>query len=186
MLIDITLKITPDMVQTAHNNANMVLSGHVGTHFDVMDKEFPLDYTRRTGLVFDVSHVTDRDIDVSDIDLTAVEPTMFVAFYTGFIDRVPYASPDYFARHPQLSCELIQAFVDKGISILGIDFAGVRRGREHVPQDQYCADRGVFVIENLCDLDALLGQGGRFTACTYPMNYVGMTGLPCRVVADIP
>ena len=186
MLIDITLKITPDMVQTAHTNGNMVLSGHIGTHFDVMDKEFPLDYTQRPGLVFDVSHITDRDIDLSDIDLSAVEPTMFVAFYTGFIDRVAYASPAYFAHHPQLSCALIRALVEKGVSIVGIDFAGVRRGKEHVPQDQYCADHGVFVIENLCHLDRLLPHNGRFTACTYPMNYVGMTGLPCRVIASIP
>ena len=36
----------------------------------------------------------------------------------------------------------IRAMVGPGIFI-GVDFAGVRRGKEHTPMDQYCADRGV-------------------------------------------
>ena len=113
MLIDITLKITPKMTADAQNNEKITLSGHLGTHFDVMDKEFPLEYTARQGIVLDVSSVKARDID------------------------------------------------------------------------QYCADRGVFVIENLCNLKAVLDAGGRFTARTCPMNFSEMTGLPCRVIAEI-
>lgn len=61
----------------------------------------------------------------------------------------------------------------------------IRSGREHTPKDQYCADRGVFVIENLCSLREVVDAGGGFTAHTYPMNYAEMTGLPCRVVAEL-
>lgn len=184
MLIDITLKLTPKMITDPQGNP--ALAGHWGTHFDVMDKVFPLDYTQRDGLVFDVSGITGRDIEASDIDLSAVKQNMFIAFYTGFIDKISYGEPGYFTQHPQLSNELIRALVEKGISIIGIDFAGVRRGKEHVPVDQQCADKGVFVIENLCDLDVVLEKGGLFTACTYPMNFAGMTGLPCRVIANVP
>lgn len=84
-----------------------------------------------------------------------------------------------------MSNELIDALLDKDISIIGVDFAGVRRGKEHTPKDQYCADRGVFIIENLCNLKAVLDNGGYFQANTYPMNYAEMTGLPCRVVAEV-
>lgn len=184
MLIDITLPLTPKMIADPMGNPS--LAGHWGTHFDVMDKEFPLDYTQREALVFDVSGITDRDIEVSDVDLSAVKQNMFVAFYTGFINQVGYGEPGYFTQHPQLSNDLIQALLEKGISIIGIDFAGVRRGKEHIPVDQHCADTGVFVIENLCDLDVVLEKGGFFTACTYPMNFAGMTGLPCRVIATVP
>lgn len=69
--------------------------------------------------------------------------------------------------------------------MIGIDFAGVRRGKEHTPKDQYCADRGTFIIENLCNLKNLAQQTEYFTANTYPMNYADMTGLPCRVVAEV-
>ena len=69
MKIDITMNITPEMLQDAYENKNKALEGHIGTHFDVMDKNFPLEYTQREAVVFDVSSVKDRDIDVCDIDV---------------------------------------------------------------------------------------------------------------------
>lgn len=185
MLIDITLQITPKMVTDAQGNEKKALVGHLGTHFDVMNKEFPLEYTRRKGIVFDVSDITDRDIDVCNVDLSQVGADMFVAFYTGFIEEEGYGSKVYFTEHPQLSDELIDALLEKGVSIIGVDFAGVRRGKEHTPKDQYCADRGVFIIENLCNLKTIADKDGACIVNTYPMNYAEMTGLPCRVVAEI-
>lgn len=185
MLIDITLKITQKMLADAQGNPNKALVGHLGTHFDGMNKEFPLAYTQRKGIVFDVTGVWDRDIEISDIDLNAVEPDMFVAFHTGFLEQVGYGGRSYFSAHPQLSVSLIDALLSKGVSIIGIDFAGVRRGQEHIPTDQRCADRGVFIVENLCNLAEVLRHGGHFTACTYPMNCTEITGLPCRVIAKL-
>ena len=184
MLVDITLRVTPEMMGTAQENTAKTLVGHMGTHFDVMDKEFPLEYTQRRGVVFDVSHIADREIGPSDIDLEKVTAESFVAFYTGFVDRVAYGTPRYFREHPQLSVELIDALLGKKISIIGIDCAGIRRAPEHVPADQRCADEGVFVVENLCNLH-LLPEAEVFTARTFPLRYTGMTGLPCRVVAEI-
>lgn len=185
MLIDITLKITPKMAKDAQGNEKKALVGHLGTHFDVMNKEFPLEYTRRKGIIFDVSSVTERDIEITDIDLSKVEENMFVAFGSGFIEAEGYGTKRYFSEHPQLSNDLIEALLEKKVSLIGIDFAGVRRGKEHTPKDQYCADRGTFIIENLCNLKILAQQGEYFTVNTYPMNYADMTGLPCRVVAEV-
>ena len=185
MLIDITLKITQKTLIDALESKNKSLVGHAGTHFDVMDKEFPLTYIERNGIVFDVRHVSGRDIDISDIGLNLVEKDMFVAFCTGFIEQVGYGERGYFTEHPQLTYDLINALLDKGVSIIGLDFAGVRRTPEHIPTDQHCADRDVFIIENLWNLPEVLRMGGRFTACTYPMNCSGMTGLPCRVIAKV-
>lgn len=185
MLIDITLKITRKMVTDAQGNEKKALVGHLGTHFDVMNKEFPLEYTKRKGIIFDVSTVEGRDIDIEDILLDKVEADMFVGFYTGFIEKEGYGGKVYFTEHPQLSDHLIDALLEKSISIIGIDFAGVRRGKEHTPKDQYCADRSVFIIENLCNLKAVLDVGGVGIINTYPMNYADMTGLPCRVVVEV-
>lgn len=146
---------------------------------------FPLEYTERDGIIFDVSSITGRDIEVNDINLELIHDNMFVAFYTGFIEEVGYGGSVYFKEHPQLSKNLIKVLVEKHISIIGIDFAGVRRGAEHTPTDQYCADQGVFIIENLCNLKSVLKHGTNFKAHTYPMNYAEMTGLPCRVVAEV-
>ena len=182
MLIDITLKITRVQLTEAMVHNNPALIGHAGTHFDVMDKEFPLVYTERKGIVFDVSHVEGRDIGIADIDLNQVEKDMFVLLRTGFIEQVPYGAKTYFTGHPQLSVALIDALVEKKISLIGLDFAGIRRTPEHIPMDQHLADNDIFVIENLVNLKALPAQGKAFTVCTYPMNCSGMTGLPCRVI----
>lgn len=184
MMTDITLKITPKMARDAQGNEKKALTGHLGTHFDVMNKEFPLEYTRRKGIVFDVREAAGRDIEMSDIDMSKVEADMFVAFYTGFIEKEGYGTKKYFTEHPQLSEALIDALTERKISIIGIDFAGVRRGREHTPTDQRCADLGVFIVENLCSLGELTGEKKGLVISTYPMNYAEMTGLPCRVVAE--
>lgn len=187
MLVDLSVKITKASNENALDNEKMVSFGHLGTHFDVMNKEFPLIFTRRNGLVFDVSGISDRDIEVSDIDINLVGADMFIAFYTSFIEKEKYGTKPYFTSHPQLSNELIDRLLERRISIIGIDCAGIRRGAEHTPKDQYCADRGVFIIENLCNLDKVLNgkNAMKFAANTYPINFEGMSGLPCRVVADI-
>lgn len=184
MLLDITLKVTPEMRSSAPEKDDRALVGHLGTHFDVMDKEFSLEYTRREGLVFDVSHIRDRDIEISDIDIDKVVRGQFVVFYTGYIDEQPYGTKPYFSNHPQLSYKLIDALLEKKISIIGIDCSGIRRSKEHTPADQYCADQGVFVVENLFNLRLLVSEKCQFTVHTYPVNYIGMTGLPCRVIAE--
>ncbi len=185
MLVDITYKIDAKNIKGFTPEAGAAPIGHLGTHFDIMDKEFPLHYTERVGVVFDVSHIRDRDIDLSDIDLEKVQKDSFVAICSGFIEEVDYSEPRYFKEHPQLSNELIDALIDKGVSIIGIDFAGVRRGAEHSPKDKYCADRGLFIVENLCNLKAVIEQSKPFDVATYPMNFVGFSGVPCRVVAKI-
>ncbi|MBQ8183814.1 MAG: cyclase family protein [Clostridia bacterium] len=185
MKTDITLKITPEMLKDAQRNENKDLTGHLGTHFDVMNKEFPLEYTERKAVVFDVTSVKDRDIDVCDIDISKVSSDMFVVFYTGFIESEKYGTQRYFKEHPQLSNELIDILLEKNISVIGVDFAGVRRGREHTPKDMYCADKGVFIIENLCNLKSIVDLEGELVIHTYPLNCVGITGLPCRVIAEM-
>ncbi len=187
MLVDLSVKVTRQINKDALDNEKMVSFGHLGTHFDVMNKEFPLQFTRRRGIAFDVRDIQIRDVELEDIEISLVEEGMFVAFHTGFIDTVAYGSKDYFTGHPQLSDQLIDGLLERKVSIIGIDCAGIRRGAEHTPKDQYCADRGAFIVENLCRLgDVLQGKkSAAFTANTYPISFADMTGLPCRVVAEI-
>ena len=118
------------------------------------------------------------------IDLEKIRFGDFVIFYTGFLEKAGYGTKEYFQAHPQLSNNLIEKWLDKKVSIIGIDCAGIRRGKEHTPMDQYCADHNAFVVENLDNLESLLMQN-EFTINTYPMKFSEMTGLPCRVVAKV-
>ncbi len=185
MLFDLTLRITPKMVSGAEGNEKRAVVGHLGTHFDVMDKDFPLEYTERKGIVFDVQKVAGRDIGITDIAINRVGKDMFVAFYTGTTETKEYGTKDYFTGHPQLSNGLIDELVNRKVSIIGVDCAGARRGPEHPLTDKRLAGLGIFVIENLYGFAALLKTADEFTACTYPMSYAEMSGLPCRVVARV-
>ncbi len=189
MRIDLTHPLSKEMMErfmVMATDKDFTLFGHFGTHFDVMDKEFPLEYCERNGKVFDVSAVKGRDIESEDFDISKVEPQDFVILRTATIETVEYGSDAYFNDHPQLSQRLIRTLVDMNISLLGFDMSGVRRGLEHVPADQFCADHNIFIIENLCDLDILLQQanGKAFKVHTYPSRFMGYTGLPCRVIAE--
>ncbi len=103
MLVDLTTKVEKSLFEELLNKSKTRIAtvGHIGTHFDVMDKVFPLDFAKRKGIVFDVSTVKDRDIDIIDIDLDKVKKDTFVAFYTGFIEKYPYGTEDYFKLQPQ-------------------------------------------------------------------------------------
>ncbi|MFO7611316.1 MAG: cyclase family protein [Clostridia bacterium] len=187
MLIDLSIEISVGTIEIAAGREKMVSFGHIGTHFDVMDKLFPLEFTRREGIVLDAGKVAGRDIDICDIDVGLIEKGDFVAIRTGFIETTAYGTEDYFQNHPQISEGLMDVLLDKGISIIGLDFTGLRRGAGHTAADAYCAERGVFVVENLCNLHKVLGgkEIARFTAHTYPVNYIGISGLPCRVIAEL-
>lgn len=185
MFCDLTLKITPKLIKDANGNEKKSLMGHMGTHFDVMDKEFPLEYLHLPAIIFDVSQY--KEIGIEHVDLNQVEEGMFVAFSTHFIEKVGYGNKEYFSNHPQLSNELIEELIKRKVAIIGIDCAGIRRGKEHTPIDQHCANHNVFVIENLCHLQDVMNNQS-FMKCminTYPVNYSDMTGLPCRVVAEV-
>ncbi len=89
-----------------------------------MDKEFPLRYTKREGLVFDVSGLSNQEIDVSDIDMNLISAEMFIAFYTGYIEKELYGTKSYFTSHPQLSNDLIDIFRSINCSIKSFDNCG--------------------------------------------------------------
>ncbi len=187
MLIDLTLSVDTALLDNISSTERMVRWGHLGTHFDGMDTEFSLEYWRLKGKLFDVRGYEDGIIGIGDIDPSVIEKGDFVIFYTGFLENQEYGSSIYFNDHPQLSYELIDLLLEKEVKIIGIDAAGLRRGEEHTPVDQRCADRGVFVVENIANLKSLNNAAGKkqFTVYTSPVNFKGMTGLPCRVIAEV-
>jgi kynurenine formamidase len=185
--LDLTIEIDESRWSEAIEKRKMSAFGHLGTHLDIMNKEFPLENTVLKGRILDVSSVRGKDIEVADVDLTDVVAGDFVLFYSGFLKEVGFGTEEYAKNHPQLSEGLIRFLVGRKVSMIGIDAAGIRRGAHHAPMDQYCADSGVLVVENLANLDVLSSSARRrrFTAYTFPLRLRGATGLPCRVVAEV-
>lgn len=162
-------------------------AGHIGTHFDVMNKEFSLENIVTKGHIFDISNIKSHEAKVEDLDLHKVCQNDFVIFHSGLLEKYGYGTDEYFSPHVELSDELIDCLLDKKVSFIGVDMVGIKGSKDHARIDQYCADNGVFVIENLDNLGLLLKEAGDkpFTVYTFPLNYHGFTGLPCRVVAEI-
>lgn len=187
MKIDLTVSVSKKMWNRVFENEEMSAIGHVGTHFDVKNKKFSLDNIIRKGKIFNVVGIIDRDIGIDDISMECIEENDFIIFYTGYLKKVGYGTKAYFKKHPQISIELIKLLIEKKVSLIGIDAAGMRRGAEHPKIDQYCADNNVFVIENLDNLDVLLKEvkQNTFTVYTFPINMEDMDGLPCRVIAEV-
>ena len=179
MLKDITLKITKQLQKKAPSN--QLLAGHLGTHFDCMNKQFPLEYARSKGYIIDVSTIREREVTINDVDLSKITKDMFVGFCFGFLDEVGYGTEEYHFG-PELSKKLIDALLEKKVRMIGVDLMGVRRGKEHTPTDQYCADHDVFIIENLCNMKNVTSRD--VIVNVYPLSFEGTTGLPCRVIVE--
>jgi kynurenine formamidase len=184
--IDLTLRIQKmnkvyKWAQT-QNNRDLVM-GHLGTHVDIyQSKTIPLEYMSTRGVLFDVSHITDREITLSDVDIDYIKPKDFILFRTGSIERNPYGSRHYFNKSTLLSWDLIKALVEEKIAFIGVDAPDIRKGKEHIEAEKWCEKYGVYIVENLVNLD----QIDPFKTCKISTMWLEdeeATGLRCRVVA---
>lgn len=189
MNIDITLafnKADLDPSILEHDAEKFFNSGHYATHIDThLKTKIPVDYMDCRALMFDVSAVQDRDIELSDFEATQICAQDCVIFKTDMIKRHPYGSKTYFLDHPQLSDQVIDFMIDKSVHIIGIDAAGIRRGDEHVIADKRCEANGIYIVENLTHLDQLNHVKQPFAVTLLWIEVPGRTGLPCRVIARV-
>lgn len=190
MLYDLTLSI--DMNDPVVGKANMdqhsfMSAGHIGTHLDTyLQTPIPPEFCVRRGKVFDATAFEGCDVDISVLGDQSVEAGDFAIFHTGFLDKHGYGTREYFKDHPQLSWELINHLIEAGVSFMGIDAAGVRRGDEHGVADRRAEAGGVYIIENLANIGVLAqaAHDSDFKVFTGWTGLRGYSGLSCRVIAD--
>ena len=184
MLLNLTTRVPPGspLLRQGAVERSLVSTGHVGTHLDTYRKKpIPLEYFRCPGVLFDVSGT--EEAGLTQGELSRIPKSAFVLFHTGHIQHYPYGDSRYFSPHPFLSQPLLQALVDLDIRFIGVDCPGIRPGREHRPADELCEERGIYVIENLCNLQHLKAPGA-FQVYTMWLEDPEQTGLPCRVIAE--
>ena len=190
MIIDLTTKISEEFLEwmeTSGTNKH-VDSGHIGTHLDIYKKSMiPIEYFNTNGVVIDVEKIANqRDITIKDVISVEIPQNSFVLFYTGRINEFEYGSEQYFAKHPQLSHELLEYLLEKKIWFIGVDCSGIRRGDEHQAADELCESKGCYVIENLCNLHKLVDKNVKINKIyTMWLDNPRATGLPCKVLAEI-
>ncbi len=156
----------------------------MGTHLDrLLGSEIPPHYFKSRAVLFDVrAFCLEREVDAKDISFELIKPGDFVMFHTGHIARYGYGSHDYLKVPFDVSWDIVGHFLERKVHYIGVDARGIRRNEEHREVDERCERAGVYVIENINNMEKLPVRKA-FTAYTMCFD-AGGTGLPCRVMAE--
>ena len=173
---NLNLLLSEEMIKEANNNEVRVSFGHLGTHVDLKGKTFTNQDVK--GIVFKC----EDSIEINDIDLSLVKENYLVVFNTNHINNFLYGSKEYYSNYSILSNELIEELIKRKVSFIGIDGPGIRKGKEHPLIDEYLANKNIFVIENLCNLDSLK-ENKVYTIKLISKNILD-DGLPLEVLVD--
>lgn len=175
-MINLDIKLTDEMIKEATNKEVRASFGHLGTHVDLKAKDFNNQEVK--GIVFKC----EDNMEINDIDLSLIKENYFVMFNTNHSSKYKYGSDEYYKDYSILSNELIKELIKKKISYIGIDGPGIRKGKEHPLIDSYLANKNIFVIENLINLDLLKENE------VYTIKLIGKTiiddGLPLEVLVN--
>ena len=95
-----------------------------------------------------------------------------------------YGTPEYATHQPGLTRDATEYIIDQGAVNFGVDNTSPDMWLDKTyPCHMVCRERRVTHIENLCNLDKLVGK--RFTFIALPLKIRKGTGSPIRAVAII-
>jgi len=198
MIIDLTMELsdqtpvfpgsqTIDMKSVAQiqkdgwNETRLCMNSHIGTHIDapyhMIEKgktisEYPIDYFCGNGIVFDVRHEDEIEIDPSFIQGHEI-----VFFYTGHNKTMHKKT--YFDSSPVLSKNTADALLKKHIKLVGIDSWTIDEAPYTI--HRLLLSHDILILENLVSLDRLLNK--QFLCYALPLPISQADGAPCRVIA---
>lgn len=183
----------------SYESSGILMCDHGPTHIDSISHlsrdpdappvdEIPLENCITSAICVDVSDVPEQTQfgpDKIEAELERwkldIRPGDTVLFHTGHYDRF-YGTPKYTTHQPGLTREATEYIIDKGAVNFGVDSTSPDMWLDKsYPCHTVCAERWVTHIENLCNLDRLIGK--RFTFIALPLRIRKGTGSPLRAVA---
>jgi kynurenine formamidase len=183
----------------SYHASGLLMCDHGPTHIDSVSHlsrdpeapsvdEIPLEYCITSAICLDMSDVerqTQFGPDKIEAELQRwgldIRPGDTVLFYTGHFERC-YGTPEYATHQPGLTREATEYIIDKGAVNFGVDNTSPDMWLDKTyPCHTVCAQRRITHIENLCNLDKLVGK--RFTFIALPLKIRKGTGSPLRPVA---
>jgi arylformamidase len=164
---------------------------HTGTHMDapahMLDGGKTLDafdvasfYGHAT--LIDVRSIGQSHLGVDIISRHAeqLKRSQILILRTGWAER--WGREDYFMDFPALSEEAARLVIRYGIKGIGIDAISIDRMGVEFPVHHILFEAGVFVVENLTNLDRV---GQEFTFICLPLKILNADGAPVRAVGLI-
>ncbi|MBS6509828.1 MAG: cyclase family protein [Paraclostridium bifermentans] len=132
------------------------------------------------GVKFDVSNITDRAIELDDLELSRIKEGVYVLFQTNW-DKYLDGDEKY-STHPEISMEVIEYLVGKKVNMIGIDTLGLGLRRNHGTIDEYLAKNKIYGIENLANLNSIPEKN--FKVYCLPIKIEGLDALPARLLVE--
>lgn len=154
---------------------------HSATHIDVVSRDVQILVDRfiGPGKLLDMTGIEDRPIGPEDCLQSNICKGDFVLFKTGW-DR--YLGTQKYFQHPELSPETVEWLTNKQVNMVGIDASGLGRGKNHGLYDRLLTEKGIYVIENLTNLDRVTAE--TFRVYCFPLSIEKAEALPARVLVE--
>lgn len=183
----------------SYQTSGIMMCDHGPTHIDPVSHftrdpdaesvdEIPLSRCITSAICLDVSDVepqTQFGPEKIEAELKRwgldIRPGDTVLFYTKHYERF-YGQPEYATHQPGLTREATEYIIDRGCVNFGVDNTSPDMWLDKsYPCHTVCGERGVTHMENLCNLDKLIGQ--RFSFIALPLKIRKGTGSPIRPLA---
>lgn len=185
----------------SYRSSGIMMCDHGPTHIDSISHlstdptapsvdEIPLHYCITSAICIDVSDAPpqtqfgpekiEAELKRWKLDILSGDT---VLFYTGHYERY-YGKPEYSTHQPGLTREATEFIINKGAVNFGVDNTSPDMWLDKTyPCHTVCRDRRITHMENLCNLDRLVGK--RFTFIALPLRIRKGTGSPLRAVAIV-
>ncbi len=165
------------------------LQSHAGTHIDApahvlpgaetLDN-FPIAFFTGEGFCIDCSET--HTITAEFLSSFSIPDTArFILFYSGWSKK--WGNDSYFRDYPRIDATAIDFLLGLRPNAVGIDCPSF--DAPHADLQNHCRllGNGILLIENLKNLDGLVGNRFRFYAI--PLLFRGADGAPVRAFAEI-
>ncbi len=130
-------------------------------------------------------------ITINALGATAIGPEFFrdtdlrgkaVMVFTGWSKH--WNTDTYFENHPHLTAEAAEYLKDQQVKLVGIDSHNIddTRGKSR-PVHTILLGANILIVEHLCNLDKLPGDGYKFNAV--PPKFKGVGTFPVRAYAMV-
>ncbi len=170
---------------------DLQMSTHTGTHIDAPCHMVPgtrsldafgVDKFVGPGVVLDVRGRKAIELDFLQLHIAAIEAVDFVLFYAGWQEK--WGTEAYFHPFPSLTSEAAEWMGNQSLKAIGFDLISVDAiDAEVFVNHHILLGKDILVVENLTNLDRLLGKAFEFSCL--PLHLKNADGSPVRAVARI-
>lgn len=117
-------------------------------------------------------------LDFTKVKQAGIEAGDIVLFHTG-MSKI-YHKPEYYSDRPAMTEEIAYYLAEKKIKMVGLDMCSP--DKEPFPVHRILLSAGILIIENMTNLDKLVGK--EFMVYALPIR-LALDGAPTRVIAQL-